>query len=67
MKSGYKTSEFWLSAAGSLLAILGAAGVIGPQDLSGLTEAVKALVLGVVGLATLVAYVAGRVKLKSLK
>jgi len=56
-----------LSATGSILAILGASGVIGPQDLSGLSEAMKALVLGVVGLLTLVSYVASRTKLKGLK
>lgn len=64
MKPGFKTSEFWLTTVTSVLSILVLAGVVGPDDSSRLVALVKDLIAGVVALIGIVAYIAGRVKLK---
>lgn len=45
MKPGYKTTEFWLTAAATLLSMLYAAGVIGDAGASGKVAALVALAL----------------------
>jgi hypothetical protein len=64
-KPGYKTTEFWLTAAATLITTLSITGVIGPNDSGTLITLVKDVVAGGVALFGLIAYVAGRVKLKS--
>ena len=45
MKSGWKTSEFWLTLGSSLLGMLVSMGIIGPEDMDAILK-VLALVLG---------------------
>ncbi len=40
MKSGYKTTEFWLATAATICGILYASGVITPEGVSGVEKAV---------------------------
>lgn len=65
IKPGIKTSEFWLTTATTIISLLVMAGAIGPEDQSRLVELAKAAITGIIALTGLVAYVAGRVKLKS--
>lgn len=63
-RPGFLTSEFWVTSVLSFLSLLGAAGIIGPNDLPAVSENVKTCVLGFFALANVVTYVAGRVRLK---
>lgn len=45
MKSGWKTSEFWLTLATTLLGMMVSMGIIGPEDMDALLR-ILALVLG---------------------
>lgn len=50
MKSGIKTTEFWLSLAATLLGLLVSLGLIGPEDMDAILK-VLALILGFLPLA----------------
>lgn len=65
LKPGWQTSELWLTVVASVVSLLGTTGVIGSDQLPTLQALAKDLVLGVVALVSIVAYVAGRMKLKS--
>lgn len=64
LKPGIKTSEFWVTSATALLALLATAGLIGPTDLAPMTENVKTVVLGIYALCAILSYIKSRIDLK---
>lgn len=64
IKSGIQTSEFWATSLLSLISLLGAAGIVGPNDMAPLSENVKTVVLGLFSLLSILAYIRGRFELK---
>lgn len=74
VKPGWKTSEFWLTAAVSVGSVAALAGVIGPEQQNAIQDGVqhlvtgvKEIILGVTTLAPVVSYIVGRNKLKAGK
>lgn len=69
MKPGWQTSEFWMTIAANVVAILAALGVIGPHDRPGVEGALQQAIIAIAGFAaaaaTLWRYISGRVALKS--
>jgi len=63
-KPGIKSSEFWVTSATTLLALLASAGLIGPTDLAPVSENVKTVVLGIYALCAILSYIKSRVDLK---
>ncbi len=63
-KAGIKTSEYWLTLATSAIALLAAAGIIGPDEVTPTVENVKTIVFGIYSLLAVIAYIKGRVDLK---
>lgn len=64
LRPGVQTSEFWLTAATTIVSLLAAAGIIGSTDAPAVTENFKTAVLGGFALSSLLSYVWGRVSLK---
>lgn len=64
IKSGYKTSEFWMTLIPQILAVGVMFNVIPNTDIDMLVKVFSGIVTGVVSLVTLINYVKGRVDLK---
>lgn len=64
VKSGFLSSEFWMSAASGITGILVMLGYLNPQQADGFVEAVVAVVGGLVTISATVVYIVGRVQLK---
>ena len=67
MKTGYKTSEFWIAILVSGFGILGATGVIQFEPQSDIENAVRTLVEAAMVVAASVSYILARTELKKRK
>lgn len=63
-KPGWQTSEFYLTLTATVVAMLTASGVIGPQDAGEISGAATKIVSGIVGAVSLIAYIASRTWIK---
>ena len=61
MKSGFKTTEFWLATAATVCGILYASGVISPEGASGIEKGIAFIVSALASLG----YSASRAKVKA--
>lgn len=64
VKSGWQTSEAWITLVTSVIAIMGAVGLIGPENLPAITENIKNIVLGIFALVTVLGYARERSEVK---
>lgn len=68
LKSGWKTTEFWITLAGQGIALMVIMGVIKPAEQATLGEhvakSVEAIFALIVSGSTLLSYIAGRTRLK---
>ena len=65
LKSGWKTTEFWVSIATSLAGILTMFGIFTPEKAAALPVAIEQIVGGVVAIVPIVGYVLSRGKAKA--
>ena len=64
VKSGWKTSEFWVSMATAAFGVLVTLGVVTPEMASEGTQAVGQIVGGVIILAPIIDYIWSRTQVK---
>lgn len=64
MKSGLKTSEFYVTLVSTIVSLLVMAGVVEPAYQSELTDLVVQAVGGIVALGSVIAYLLSRTELK---
>jgi len=65
IKSGYKTTEFWVALASAIFGILTTTGVFTPQQASDLTAAVGKFSGAIITAVSTAAYAVSRAKTKS--
>jgi cytosine/uracil/thiamine/allantoin permease len=65
MKSGWKTSEFWVAILSSLVGIMVVLGWITPEVQSQLTEAIAQAVGGLISIVATIMYILSRAKVKA--
>ena len=64
MKSGFKTSEFYVTLVSTLVSLLVMAGVVEPSYQSELTDLVVQAIGGIVALGSVLGYLLSRTELK---
>ena len=67
MKSGIKTSEFWITLVPVIVGLLMSFGTITPEDQDVIISLGTQVIGGVVALFSLINYVNGRVELKKME
>lgn len=69
IKPGYKTTEFWISLAANVVALLVIMGIVTPESQADLVEATSRIVEGVFAVITsvtaIIAYIRSRTKVKN--
>ena len=65
MKTGIKTSEFWMTLIPQVITVLVVLGVMPAEDIDYITKAVAGIITGIVSVISLVAYVRSRTELKA--
>lgn len=63
-KTGFKTSEFWVTLIPLVVSLLITTGVISPADATQTTEMVTEVVAGIIAGVSLVSYIVSRTSLK---
>ena len=64
MKSGYKTTEFWVTLASLVCGILVTVGVLTPEQQSSIVGAISKIAGGIISIIPTIAYIWSRTKIK---
>lgn len=64
VKSGVKTSEFWVTLIPQLATVLVVVGVLPSEDVDAIVKAIAGVITGIVSLVSLIAYIRSRLELK---
>lgn len=65
MKSGYQTTEFWLTAVPVVVGVLIMAGILDPAATDEFSRQIEVAVSAIVTITGVVSYIAGRTWLKA--
>lgn len=65
MKSGWKTSEFWVAILSSVIGIMVVLGWITPEQQGQLSEAITQAIGGLISIIATIAYIFSRAKVKT--
>lgn len=67
LKSGVKTTEFYMTLIAQVVSLLAILGVIPNSQVDYLTKAVISVFAGLISLVSLISYIKGRIELKAQK